>query len=128
VKLLLDSHAFLWLADDSPKLSASARARIDDPQSEIYLSAATIWELSIKLSKGKLELQQPLERIVEDGVIEYGIRYLPVSHVHAHYVAVLPHHHGDPFDRMLIAQAHVEGMHLVSADASLAVYGVPVIW
>jgi len=128
VKLLLDSHAFLWLALDDPKLTQKARELLTSSESNLFLSSATIWELAIKESSGKLKLGAPLERLVEDGVMEFGISYLPVTPRHAHYVSHLPRHHADPFDRMLIAQCHVEAMRLVSGDSKLEAYGVPIVW
>jgi PIN domain nuclease of toxin-antitoxin system len=124
VKLLLDSHAFLWwLAEDS-KLSADARQAIADPASTVHVSAATIWELSIKAALGKLDLDGAdlVEEIEENDFVE-----LPMTARHSAAAAALPRHHEDPFDRMLIAQAQIEGLTIVTRDSAFRDYGMALV-
>ena len=124
---LLDTHAFLWLAADDPRLAETVRTRFADIGHEWYLSAASIWEMAVKSSLGKLTLATTLAQLVQGG-LERGIRLLDVRGAHAFAVEHLPFHHRDPFDRLLIAQAMHEGMLLVSRDAELDAYVVPRVW
>ena len=130
MRLLLDTHTFLWLVEGSPKLSAAAQNGLADPANELFLSVASIWELAIKTSRPnpKLRLSDPLETYVAKWTPIYQLSVLPVQSPHAFRVIGLPHHHRDPFDRLLIAQALVEGMTLVSGDTEFAPYPVPVLW
>src|SRR6516225_1627009 len=128
MKLLLDTHTFLWLVEGSPHLSAAARAALADPANELYLSVASVWELAIKTGNKKLTLSDPLDSFVGKWALTYQLALLPINTPHALAVAGLPDHHRDPFDRMLIVQALVEGMTLVSADAKFAPYPVPILW
>jgi PIN domain nuclease of toxin-antitoxin system len=122
--LLLDSHALLWWESDDPRLRVETRRRIEDPDVRVRFSAASVWELGIKHAKRKLTLPTGfLEALTADGFLE-----LPVSSDHALMAAALPPHHGDPFDRMLIAQAQSEGLTVVTRDERFAAYGVPVLW
>jgi PIN domain nuclease of toxin-antitoxin system len=122
VKLLLDSHAFLWWLAEDLKLGAEARQAIADPASIVHVSAATVWELSIKAVLGELDLggADLVEEIQENDFIE-----LPMTVRHAVAAAILPRNHQDPFDRMLIAQAQVEGLTVVTRDAAFRDYGIP---
>lgn len=124
MKLLLDSHAFLWWLAENPKLSAEARQAIADPASIVHVSAATVWELSIKAVLGKLDLDGAdlAEEIQENDFIE-----LPMTARHSVAAATLPRHHEDPFDRMLIAQAQLEGLTIVTRDAAFRDYGVALV-
>ena len=128
MKLLLDTHTFLWLVEGSPNLSAAAQAALADPAHDLYLSVASVWELAIKTGSKKLTLSDPLDVFVGKWTVTYQTTLLPVDTQHALAVVGLPDHHRDPFDRMLIAQAQVEGMTLVSADAKFAPYPVPILW
>jgi PIN domain nuclease of toxin-antitoxin system len=124
VNLLLDSHAFLWwLAEDS-RLSTGARQAVADPSSIVHVSAATVWELSIKASLGKLDLggADLAEEIEENDFVE-----LPVTARHSMAAAILPRHHDDPFDRMLIAQARIEGLTVVTRDPAFRAYDVAIV-
>jgi PIN domain nuclease of toxin-antitoxin system len=127
VRYLFDTHVFLWLANEDPLLSPRARAIFVDNQQDCFLSAASVWEMSIKSSVGKLSLGTSLEHLVRGGV-ERGLRVLDVTCDHAYLVERLPFHHRDPFDRLLIAQAIHEGMHLISRDAQLDAYEVKRVW
>ena len=128
MRLLLDTHTFLWLVDGSPNLSAAANAALADPTNQLFLSVASIWELAIKTGNQKLVLSDTLDVFVGKWTAAYQLARLPIDTPHALAVVALPNHHRDPFDRMLIAQALVEGMTLVSADAKFKPYSVPVIW
>jgi PIN domain nuclease of toxin-antitoxin system len=124
VKLLLDSHAFLWWLAEDPKLSAEAKKAVADPSSIVHVSAATVWELSIKATLGKLDLDGAdlVTEIEENDFVE-----LPMTARHALAAAALPRHHEDPFDRMLIAQAQIEGLTVVTRDPAFRAYGVTIL-
>ena len=124
---LLDTHAFLWLAADDPRLTDRVRELFADTDQACFLSVASIWEMAIKLSLGKLALGTSLPQLVKGG-IDRGVRVLDVASHHAYLVEQLPFHHRDPFDRMLVAQAVHEALHLVSADERLDAYAVKRIW
>jgi PIN domain nuclease of toxin-antitoxin system len=128
VRLLFDTHALIWFAEDSPELSAPARAALADRSEDVFCSVASIWEMAIKLSLGKLKmsvrLEGPFERLLEIN----GFRLISVEYPHAARVATLPWHHRDPFDRLLVAQAMVEGMSLLSHDGQLDAYGINRVW
>src|SRR3984957_2196199 len=123
MKLLLDTHAFIWWDSDPTQLSAPALAALRDPANEVWLSVASVWEMVIKAQLGKLALRLPLAGIVTQQQAN-GLQVLTVSLAHALAVEGLPAIHKDPFDRMLIAQAHVEGAELVSADQAVRQYPV----
>lgn len=127
MRYLLDTHAFLWIAADHPQLHANVRALFADVGNEIFLSAASVWEIAIKASLGKLTLASPLERLVAGGV-ERGIRLLSIACEHTYSVLHLPFHHRDPFDRLLAAQASHEGMYLVSCDPRFDAYPATRVW
>lgn len=128
MKLLLDTHAFLWLVEGSPNLSATVRSALTDPSNDLYLSVASVWELAIKTGNEKLALSDPLDLYLGKWAGAYQLALLPIDTPHALAVAALPNHHRDPFDRILIAQAVIEGMTLASADAKFAPYSVPILW
>jgi PIN domain nuclease of toxin-antitoxin system len=124
VKLLLDSHAFLWWLAEDQKLSSEAREAIADPSSIVQVSAASVWELAIKAALGKLDLQGAdlVQEIAENDFVE-----LPITARHSSAAANLPRHHQDPFDRMLIAQAQVEGLTVVTRDPAFRAYGIAIL-
>jgi PIN domain nuclease of toxin-antitoxin system len=124
VKLLLDSHALLWWLVADPKLDPGARQAIADPSSIVYVSAATVWELAIKAALGKLDFGATdlVEEIEENDFFE-----LAITARHALAAATLPRHHDDPFDRMLIAQAKIEALTIVTRDTAFRAYGVPLV-
>ena len=127
MKLLLDTHALIWW-DKSPQLlPPNVLAAIRQPSCEIYFSAASVWEAQIKIALGKLDLRQPLSLMVE-GQINNGLSLLPIQLQHIWALPDLPRLHGDPFDRLLIAQARHEGLTLVSADSMMRAYPVEVLW
>jgi PIN domain nuclease of toxin-antitoxin system len=124
---LLDTHTFTWADSEPGKLSPKAAAFIQDPTSIVMLSAASVWEIMIKLQLGKLTLSGPLPQVLAQQQAN-GIRILPVMLPHVLALASLPTPHKDPFDRMLVAQSNVEGAALVSADPIFAHYPVNVFW
>jgi len=128
MRLLLDTHVVLWFAAGNPALSAGARSQVVDPQNEIWVSHATVWEMAIKTSLGKLKLDRELGRWLERYVVNNGFAYLPLSLAHTLGVARLPHHHGDPFDRLLVTQCAIEHLTLVSRDPAFDAYGIPRVW
>jgi PIN domain nuclease of toxin-antitoxin system len=126
MRFLVDTHAFIWFTQGNQRLSPHARDLLEDMGNAALLSLATIWELAIKASLNKLQLTEPLEDLLERELPTFDS--LPISVEHAIAVQALPHHHGDPFDRMLIAQAQVEGFPIMSADRAFDAYGVVRIW
>lgn len=119
--MLLDTHVLLWAVLDDPRLSAAQLDAIGT--GELYLSAASVWEIGIKRALGKLDVPEEIFSIAVDA----GCRPLPISWTHAETAASLPPHHADPFDRMLIAQARCEGLTLISSDARMTAYDVDLI-
>lgn len=128
MRALLDTHSFLWFSTDDPALSAQADQLIADPANEILLSVASLWEIAIKVSIGKLGLTRSFEEAVLAPMSENGIRLLDVQVRHVREILTLPHHHRDPFDRMIVAQARVENIPIISVDMVLDSYGVQRIW
>lgn len=128
LRLLLDTHAFLWLATDDPRLSKRARTLAGDRKNALWLSAASVWEIAIKSSLGKLELDLPLETFFEDQMEAMSLQPLDVERRHALVVADLPFHHRDPFDRLLLAQARIEGLQILSRDAAFDAYFDGRVW
>ena len=121
-KLLLDTHVFLWWLADDARLTAPARRAIAEAD-VVFVSAASAWEIAIKVALGRLRIPAP----VSEGVARAGFERLPVDFAHAELAGALPPHHRDPFDRMLIAQAVVEDLVLVSADQRMAEYDVKLL-
>ena len=126
--ILLDTHTFLWFANDDPDLSTEARRRIEEPGADVVLSIASVWELSIRAALKKIDLPAAVDVFVPQQLLLNSIRLLPVNVSHALRVASLPHHHGDPSDRMLVAQSLVENVPIVSRDKILSRYGVACLW
>ena len=120
MKLLLDTHTLLWWLDDNPKLTAEAREAISKAENEVYVSAVTAWEIVIKKRLGKLRLPPRLDH----ELAAHRFEPLPITLAHALAIDKLPNHHEDPFDRMLIAQATVEGLILVTRDINIRKYQV----
>jgi PIN domain nuclease of toxin-antitoxin system len=128
VRLLIDTHSFLWFLAGDSKLRASARRRLEDDGNEKFLSIASVWEMAIKLSLRKLRLDDPLEDVVTLGTRENGIVLLDISKEHAVRVATLPWHHRDPFDRLLVAQALQDDLTVLGRDNCFDDYGVRRLW
>jgi PIN domain nuclease of toxin-antitoxin system len=128
MRLLLDTHTFLWWIEDAPDLSKKARQTIGNVRNECLFSLASCWELAIKVSLGKLSLASPIEKLVPDQLAANQFRLLDIGFRHVSRVAQLPFHHRDPFDRLLAAQALDERLAVVTADSSFEKYGVKRIW
>ena len=128
MRLLLDTHAFLWFVINDPSLTATARALIADPTNEIFVSPASYWEVAINVSVGKYPLNVPFEKFFAEGVDGNDFLILPIEIRHAAVLASLPMHHKDPFDRMIVSQAMAEEMPVVSADQAFDLYGVTRLW
>jgi PIN domain nuclease of toxin-antitoxin system len=128
MRALLDTHVLLWMMMDESRLSPAARTIVDDPDSQLLLSAASVWEMAIKVQIGKLALDVDLDTFVRGAVEAGAVDELPILLSHARRVATLPPHHRDPFDRMLIAQAQAESVPIVTADGVMKLYGVPIVW
>jgi len=127
MKVLLDTHAWLWWIAEPSRLGPKALALMSCRDNELYLSAASSWEIAIKVRLGRLSLPEPLDRFVPSRMERDRIRGLPVAHSHALEVAILPLHHRDPFDRILVAQSRVEKLPLLTADPALSAYEVELI-
>ena len=128
MRLLLDTHAFLWWVGDMPKLSPRARRVIAARGNECFLSVASCWEMAIKVNLGKLDVSGMLERFIPQHVAANGFHELPIELRHAARVARLPFHHRDPFDRLLVSQALEEDLAVVSSDPIFRKYGIKQIW
>lgn len=128
MRILLDTAPFLWIVGDAPELSSSARAWFEDPGNEVYLSAISAWEIAVKHSLGRLPLPGIPGEIVPALRDEHGIEPLPLDEESALHVGLLPALHRDPFDRMLICQAIVGGMSLLTPDETVRRYPVRALW
>ncbi len=128
MKLLLDTHIFLWWITDDPQLSLNARELIGDGHNTLYWSAASSWEVSIKYALGRMPLPEAPEQFLPAEIEKNRIESLPIIDAHAFQAGKLPHHHRDPFDRMLVAQAQVESIALLSNDRQLNHYDVEIHW
>ena len=119
-RFLLDTHTLLWWLNDSPELGPRCRQMISNDRNQVFVSAATTWEISIKMAIGKLRAPEDMDSVVEDE----GFSKLPISLYHGQLAGSLPAHHRDPFDRMLIAQAQAEGLILITADENISLYNL----
>jgi PIN domain nuclease of toxin-antitoxin system len=128
VRLLVDAHTVIWAVDDPSKLSPPAVTALEDPGNDLLLSAGTIWEIAIKVGLGKLSLSMPYRDWMNQAITDLGMTVLPITVEYADVQRNLSKHHGDPFDRLLVAQAQVEGMALVSADTGFDPYGINRLW
>jgi PIN domain nuclease of toxin-antitoxin system len=128
VRVLLDTHAFIWAVDDPRKLGRQALIVTQDRDNELLLSAATIWEIAIKVGLGKLKLALPYRDWMIRAIGDLGSKILPITVDYADTQAQLPAHHGDPFDRMLVSQSLVEKASIVSHDAAFDQYGISRVW
>lgn len=128
MKLLLDTQCWLWWFSQPEKLSEQAIETIADETNELWFSVASVWEMGIKVAIGKLPLPEPIDDYVSTRMSQLGSRSLKITASHALRVAGLPLYHLDPFDRMLIAQAQIEDMTLVSADSMFKQYEVSLLW
>ncbi len=128
MRLLLDSHAFLWFILDDARLSDRAKSLIAAAESEVVISPATLWEMAIKVRLGKYTLPEPFGLFMQTQLTLNRISLLPIDVRHTALLATMPFHHRDPFDRLIVAQALVESIGLVSVDARLDAYGVARLW
>jgi len=128
MRLLLDTHSFLWFITDDPKLSGRARESIEDPGNAILLSMASMWEMAIKASLGRLQLARPFGVLMPDQLQQNMIELMPIELHHVVQVASLPFHHRDPFDRLIVAQALIERIPIVGVDGDFDAYGIQRIW
>jgi PIN domain nuclease of toxin-antitoxin system len=128
MKLLLDTHSFLWFIEGNVKLSRAARTLIEDPDNERLVSIASVWEMAIKTSMGRLQLAQPFGQFISQQLEENDIGLLGVTFEHTARIADLPFHHKDPFDRLIIAQGLVEMLPIISVDQQFDAYGVERLW
>jgi len=127
MKLLLDTHTFLWFIADNPRLSGKARELLEE-DNELLLSTASLWEVAIKFSLGKLTLAAPYKKFMAEQLENNSITMLSITMGHLDAVASLPFHHRDPFDRLLIAQAIVEAIPIVSVDLAFDAYPIGRLW
>lgn len=128
MKLLIDTQSLIWFAGNHPNLTTTARESIEDPRNECYASLASFWEMSIKINLGKLDINGlTLEEHIQE-LEQISFRFLPIHTSHIIQNGKLPPHHKDPFDRILIAQAISEGMHIVSSDVVFDQYTIRRIW
>jgi PIN domain nuclease of toxin-antitoxin system len=125
---LLDTHTFLWFINDDPALSATAKALIENPDNAIHLSVASVWEMAIKTSLGKLEMPSPFADFIDEQLRENSITLLDIRTTHAGGVVRLPFHHRDPFDRLIIAQSKSEDMPIIGKDVIFDDYGIDRLW
>ena len=128
MKVLLDTHTFLWWIANDSHLSERARTVIEDADHQLFLSAASGWEIAIKTRIGKLKLADDLQGFVSEQLRINAIQVLPIHMAHALHVATLPDHHRDPFDRMLVAQSQLEQLPIMTSDPQISKYSVTVIW
>ncbi|MBL8821082.1 MAG: type II toxin-antitoxin system VapC family toxin [Planctomycetia bacterium] len=128
MKVLLDTHTFLWFVLNSSQLSQNARQVLEDSNTDVFISPASYWEMAIKVRKGNLELLCSYDEFMKKGIVGNDFEILPVSVSHTSQLTTQPEHHRDPFDRLIIAQAIVESLPLVGNDAAFDDYGVNRIW
>ncbi len=128
MRILLDTHAFLWFILDDPQLSASARSIIEDPANDIEVSPASYWEIAIKIKIGKYSLPQPYQSFMESHIAANDFHILHIEPKHTALLTTMQLHHKDPFDRLLIAQALAESTPVVGNDDKFDLYGVTRLW
>jgi PIN domain nuclease of toxin-antitoxin system len=128
VNILLDSHALIWAVDNPGRLGGQAAIALQDADNQLLVSAGTMWELAIKIGLGKLSLTLPFRQWFTNATQDLGLSILAITVAHADEQSKLPKHHGDPFDRLLVAQALVEDLTIVSADHTFDRYGVTRVW
>ena len=127
MKILLDTHAFIWFLEGSDRLSEKARKNIESDANQVYISIASFWEMAVKVSLGKLDLAIAFDEL-HTLAMENEIELLPIQLEHTQWVAQLPFHHKDPFDRMIIAQRIAEQMPILTVDSSFDLYSCKIIW
>jgi PIN domain nuclease of toxin-antitoxin system len=128
MRALIDTSTFLWFISDSDKLSRNARRFIADMENDLVLSVASLWEIAIKTSLGKLELLLPFSRLIPEQLEQNVITVLPIGVSHLSGIIDLPFHHRDPFDRLIIAQSLAEQLPVITKDAAFSQYPIQLIW
>ena len=128
MRLLLDTCTFIWIAADAPELSAEARRLFEDPSNEAILSSVSAWEIAVKHARGRLPLPEPPERYVPALRRKYSVAPLPLAEEATLHLPLLPRLHKDPFDRMLVCQAIVHGMVILTPDKLITQYSVRIAW
>ncbi|MFN8626454.1 MAG: type II toxin-antitoxin system VapC family toxin [Candidatus Binatia bacterium] len=128
MRVLLDTHTLIWAVDNPTHLGAEVRRVIEDHSTELLISAATVWEIAIKVGLNKLTLSMPYLEWMNRAIADLGATILPITVEYANVQATLPKHHRDPFDRMLIAQAQSEDIHLAANEGTFDRYGIKRLW
>jgi PIN domain nuclease of toxin-antitoxin system len=128
MKLLLDTHIFLWMNDDPQQLTQTVKTLCSSGEHEFFLSMASPWEMQIKSQMGTLSLAMPIDELVSKNRLENNIKLLPIELSHISYLEQLPQHHKDPFDHIIIAQAIIEGMTVITVDHAFDNYFARVMW
>jgi len=128
MNILLDTHAFLWLRTAPDKIPRKVLAAYYDMENDVFLSMASVWEMQIKWQLGKLELEIPLGKLIEEQCVNNGLQILPIETHHVYALADLPFHHKDPFDRLILTQSKLENLLLSSADTIFFQYDVNLFW
>ena len=128
MKYLLDTHVFIWMDSDPSQLSSTVEVILKNKQHEVYLSVVSVWEIQIKTQIGKLMLSASADKLIQEQQQNNELQILPINLAHALKIGELPLHHKDPFDRLLVAQAIVEGYILITKESLLSQYPVNVIW
>ena len=128
MRVLLDTHAMYWYIEGDSQLSPDARKVIQDASNEILISPASYWEIAIKISIGKWQLNSSYEQFIDIGLNKYGFKILPILPAHTARLIGLPFHHRDPFDRLMLARATEEQIAIVSSDVAFDAYGITRIW
>jgi PIN domain nuclease of toxin-antitoxin system len=128
MKILLDTHTFLWLRNAPEKIPEQVLTAYYDINNDVFLSIASIWEMQIKHQLGKLELELPLNALIDEQCDNNGLQILPIETYHIFALADLPSHHKDPFDRLILIQSKLEDLKLASADAVFGHYGINLFW
>lgn len=128
MRILLDTHVFLWLRNDPKQISDKVLTAYYNINNDIFLSMASIWEMQIKYQLGKLELKLPLSELIEEQVLNNGLQVLPIETDHIFALADLPFHHKDPFDRIILIQSQLENLKLASADTVFSNYKINLFW
>ncbi len=128
MKLLLDTHVFLWLRNEPEKIPRPIMNIYEDIRSDVFLSMASIWEMQIKNQLGKLALDLPLNELIDQQCLKNGLQILAIETTHIYALKNLPAHHNDPFDRLILTQAQTENLTLISADSVFKHYDVDCIW
>jgi len=128
MRILLDTHAFLWWITDDQRISLQARGLMADRRSDLFVSSASGWEIAVKASLGRIKLPSPIDRFLIEQLRENRMEVLPIQMAHALHVQTLPRCHRDPFDRILVAQAQLEKLTILSGDQEIAQCDVEVLW